>query len=131
MEYSFPRYLLSKQSVDDRALNRVVLDALRANLPAEPVRIIEVGAGIGTMLARLVRGNIVRRRNMFWWTRCPRTRTSRGRGFRNGQPKQAWAWKEASRIRFGCSTTRGRSASASSARTSSISSKEKMRPPTC
>ena len=61
MEYSFPRYLLSKQSVDDRALNRVVLDALRANLPAEPVRIIEVGAGIGTMLARLVRWEIVRK----------------------------------------------------------------------
>ena len=27
MEYSFPRYLLAKQSVDDRALNRIVLDA--------------------------------------------------------------------------------------------------------
>lgn len=61
MKYSFPRYLLSKQSVDDRALNRVVLDALRANLPAEPIRIIEVGAGIGTMLKRLIRWEIVRK----------------------------------------------------------------------
>ena len=59
MEYSFPHYLLSKQSVDDRALNRVVLDALRANLPTEPIRIIEVGAGIGTMLKRLVRWDII------------------------------------------------------------------------
>ena len=59
MEYSFPHYLLSKQSVDDRALNRVVLDALRANLPIEPIRIIEVGAGIGTMLKRLVRWDII------------------------------------------------------------------------
>jgi hypothetical protein len=52
MEYSFPHYLLSKQSVDDRALNRNVLDSLKANLRAAPIRIIEVGAGIGTMLAR-------------------------------------------------------------------------------
>jgi len=59
MEYSFPHYLLSKQSVDDRALNRNVLDSLKSNLPASPIRIIEVGAGIGTMLARLVRWGVV------------------------------------------------------------------------
>lgn len=59
MEYSFPRYLLSKQSVDDRALNRTVLDSLKANLPATPIRIIEVGAGIGTMLTRLLRWELV------------------------------------------------------------------------
>jgi hypothetical protein len=55
MEYSFPHYLLSKQSVDDRALNKTVLDSLKANLPAAPIRIIEIGAGIGTMLTRLLR----------------------------------------------------------------------------
>lgn len=60
MEYSFPHYLLSKQSVDDRALNKDVLSALRANLPREPIRIIEVGAGIGTMLRRLVRWDVIR-----------------------------------------------------------------------
>jgi hypothetical protein len=59
MEYSFPHYLLSKQSVDDRALNRTVLDSLRASLPDTPIRIIEVGAGIGTMLARLLRWDVV------------------------------------------------------------------------
>jgi hypothetical protein len=61
MEYSFPHYLLSKQSVDDRALNKDVLRALKTHLPAEPVRIIEVGGGIGTMLARLIRWEIVRK----------------------------------------------------------------------
>ena len=61
MEYSFPHYLLSKQTVDDRALNKDVLRALQANLPAEPIRIIEVGAGIGTMLARLLRWDIIQR----------------------------------------------------------------------
>ena len=59
MNYSFPHYLLSKQSVDDRALNKDVLSALRANLPQQPIRIIEVGAGIGTMLRRLVRWDVI------------------------------------------------------------------------
>jgi len=61
MEYSFPHYLLSKQSVDDRALNKDVLNALRANLPGQPFRIIEVGAGIGTMLRRLTRWDVIQR----------------------------------------------------------------------
>jgi len=59
MNHSFPRYLLSKQSVDDRALNKDVLAALKANLPEEPLTIIEVGGGIGTMLARLLRWAVV------------------------------------------------------------------------
>lgn len=59
MKYSFPDYLLSKQSVDDRALNKDVLSALKGNLPGGPIRIIEVGAGIGTMLRRLVRWDVV------------------------------------------------------------------------
>ncbi len=63
MEYSFPHYLLSKQSVDDRALNQTVLDSLKANLPSAPIRIIEVGAGIGTMLTRLVRWKLLAKAN--------------------------------------------------------------------
>ena len=63
IDYSFPRYLLSKQSVDDRALNKDVLSALKANLPAEPLTITEVGGGIGTMLARLLRWDIIARAN--------------------------------------------------------------------
>ena len=59
MEYSFPQYLLSKQSVDDRALNKDVLNALKVHLPQQPIRIIEVGAGIGSMLRRAIRWNIV------------------------------------------------------------------------
>jgi hypothetical protein len=59
MEYSFPQYLLSKQSVDDRALNKDVLNALRAYPLPQPLRIIEVGGGIGTMLRRLIRWNVI------------------------------------------------------------------------
>ena len=63
MEYSFPHYLLAKQSVDDRALNRTVLDSLKTNLPTTPIRIIEVGGGIGTMLTRLLRWKLVAKAN--------------------------------------------------------------------
>jgi SAM-dependent methyltransferase len=63
MELSFPRYLLAKQSVDDRALNRVVLADLQNALATWPIgqalRVVEVGAGIGTMLARLLRWGVL------------------------------------------------------------------------
>jgi len=59
MEHSFPHYLLSKQSVDDRALNKDVLSALKTDLPKEPLKIIEVGGGIGTMLARLLCWDVI------------------------------------------------------------------------
>jgi SAM-dependent methyltransferase len=56
--YSFTRYLEAKKSVDDRALHRPTWDALRAALDrgrfAAPLRLLEVGAGIGTMLQRMV-----------------------------------------------------------------------------
>ncbi len=61
MEYSFPHYLLSKQTVDDRALNRGVLEALKTNLPHRPIHIIEIGAGIGNMVARLLSWDVITR----------------------------------------------------------------------
>ena len=53
MDYDFPRYLAAKKTVDDRALNAHVWQTLRQNLPPQP-RILEIGAGIGTMIERLV-----------------------------------------------------------------------------
>jgi SAM-dependent methyltransferase len=54
--YSFTRYLSSKKTVDDRALNRQVFDALRAEISAmnreQPLRVLEIGCGIGTMVER-------------------------------------------------------------------------------
>jgi SAM-dependent methyltransferase len=56
--YSFTRYLAAKKSVDDRALNRHVLETLARSLPIlnskGPLRVLEVGAGIGTMVERLL-----------------------------------------------------------------------------
>jgi len=57
--YSYVRYLHAKRSVDDRALNRAVLEQLRealVTLPATasaPPRVLELGAGVGTMVSRL------------------------------------------------------------------------------
>lgn len=52
---SYASYLAAKKTVDDRSLNRHVLDRLRQELSASgPLRVVEMGAGIGTMLARLV-----------------------------------------------------------------------------
>lgn len=60
MTASFRRYLLAKRTVDDRALDRRTVDTLREQVQARaserdgPFRVLEVGAGIGTMLSRLV-----------------------------------------------------------------------------
>jgi hypothetical protein len=54
----YPRYLAAKKSIDDRALNRHVWETLRqalAQTPGrEPLRILEIGAGIGTMFQRVM-----------------------------------------------------------------------------
>ena len=52
--YSFTRYLASKKSVDDRALNGHVYQTLRRALPHTPLTVLEIGAGIGTMVERLL-----------------------------------------------------------------------------
>jgi SAM-dependent methyltransferase len=54
MSYAYTRYLAAKRSVDDRALNRPVLAELRRLLPPGRPRVLEIGAGLGTMVARLL-----------------------------------------------------------------------------
>ncbi len=57
-EYSFLRYLAAKKDLDDRSLNRHVLETLAGYLlesvRTSPLRVLEVGCGIGTMLERLI-----------------------------------------------------------------------------
>jgi hypothetical protein len=57
--YGYTRYLAAKKSVDDRALNRQVLADLRRLLPAGAPRILEIGAGLGTMVARLLDWQVI------------------------------------------------------------------------
>jgi SAM-dependent methyltransferase len=60
----FQRYLRAKRTVDDRALDRRLLDDLSDRLSARaeagngPLRVLEIGAGIGTMLARFLEWNV-------------------------------------------------------------------------
>lgn len=55
MEYSDVRYLLAKQPVDDRALSRPVLESFGAALRERDCpKLVEIGAGVGTMVCRLV-----------------------------------------------------------------------------
>jgi len=54
MTCEYARYLAAKTTVDDRALNRHVLAELRRLMPAGAPRVLEVGAGLGTMVARLM-----------------------------------------------------------------------------
>jgi hypothetical protein len=59
MSSDYSRYLAAKTSVDDRALNRQVLDELRQLMPSGAPRILEIGAGLGTMVARLLDWGVV------------------------------------------------------------------------
>ena len=60
--YSFTKYLLAKQTVDDRALNHQVwqwlLGWLKTATP-QPLRILELGAGTGAMAERLLRADVL------------------------------------------------------------------------
>jgi SAM-dependent methyltransferase len=59
MTSGYARYLASKTTVDDRALNGHVLAELRRLMPAGAPRVLEVGAGLGTMVARLMDWGVV------------------------------------------------------------------------
>jgi hypothetical protein len=53
------RYLAAKKRLDDRALNRQVLAELRHLLPPGSARVVEVGAGLGTMVARMLEWEVI------------------------------------------------------------------------
>jgi hypothetical protein len=59
MPEDYARYLAAKTTVDDRALNRHVLAELRRLMPAGAPRVLEVGAGLGTMVARLMDWDVI------------------------------------------------------------------------
>jgi SAM-dependent methyltransferase len=63
-DYTYSRYLSAKATVDDRALNKDVVACVRRELARQETpekRIFEVGAGLGTMVARLVDWGLTQR----------------------------------------------------------------------
>ena len=65
LEYSFQRFLEAKKRIDDRALNQRVWESLKTALIGaggrDPVRILEIGGGIGTMLYRMLADGVLSR----------------------------------------------------------------------
>jgi SAM-dependent methyltransferase len=59
MNSGYARYLAAKTTVDDRALNGHVLAELRRLMPVGAPRVLEIGAGLGTMVARLLDWGVV------------------------------------------------------------------------
>src|SRR5215467_2053617 len=59
MTLDYARYLAAKTTVDDRAINRHVLAELGRLMPSGALRVLEVGAGLGTMVARLMDWGLV------------------------------------------------------------------------
>ncbi|MCF6507167.1 class I SAM-dependent methyltransferase [Blastococcus sp. MG754426] len=59
MTYPYTRYLAAKKTVDDRALNSQVLADLRRLVPPGACRVVEIGAGLGTMVARLLERQVL------------------------------------------------------------------------
>jgi len=60
VEYTFPRYLSAKRTVDDRALNHAVWQTLARLVAGQQattrnrLEVLEIGAGIGTMVERVL-----------------------------------------------------------------------------
>lgn len=91
MKYSFTRYLEAKKGIDDRSLNSHVWHALVQRLgkikssPDKPIRILEVGAGIGTMIERMLDAKLL---NFAIYTAIDMSEKNKIRAY---ELMQAWA----------------------------------------
>ncbi len=67
--YDIIDYLAAKKTIDDRSLNRTVWDRLQRALAdqetVEPLRALEIGSGIGTMIERMAAGPLMRRSSLY------------------------------------------------------------------
>lgn len=57
-EFSYPKYLEAKKSIDDRSLNqhvfKTMMKTVKSELTGGVIRILEIGAGTGAMIQRLI-----------------------------------------------------------------------------
>lgn len=60
MEFPASRFYAAKRTVDDRALDKDVFRRLLQEVPQRRLQVLEIGAGLGTMVARLVEWGLLR-----------------------------------------------------------------------
>ncbi len=59
----YKKYLESKKEIDDKSLDKSVFNSLKNKLECETPQILELGSGIGTMIARTVEWNLLEKAN--------------------------------------------------------------------
>ena len=63
--FSYPDYLATKKAIDDQSLNKYVWEAMvdwvkTQQVKKTPLKILEIGAGTGTMIERLLEAQVLR-----------------------------------------------------------------------
>ena len=78
-------YLAAKKSIDDRALNKEVWRTLAQELPhcpeASPLKILEIGAGIGTMFERVIDWGLLKGKVIYTATDSDPLQTAAARAY--------------------------------------------------
>ena len=104
MEYSFQRYLAAKKTVDDRALNGKVWNALEIELDIlqlhRSVNILEVGAGIGTMIQRILDKRMVRKARYKAIDELPENIQYPQGYLKDWAEKEGWEWQSSNEELF-------------------------------
>ncbi|MEZ4615529.1 MAG: hypothetical protein R2867_08450 [Caldilineaceae bacterium] len=91
---NFQRYLAAKKSVDDRALNHHVWMTLHNRLQEkagdEPLRVVEIGAGIGTMVERILERDLLTKAHYTLVDAVSANIAGRAVGYRPGRRRPAF-----------------------------------------
>ena len=106
--FTYGRYLAAKKSIDDRALNHHVWQTLGRSLgqirKGEPMKVLEIGAGIGTMLVRAVERGLLAGPSTYVATDCDAERFRAARTYISQWARQqghslSWSGALAGRLR--------------------------------
>jgi SAM-dependent methyltransferase len=88
-----PQYLAAKKTIDDRALNKEVWQKLTQELArypgTSPLEILEIGAGIGTMIERIIDGGLIKGQVVYTATDSDSIQMAAARDYLTG-----WAERE-------------------------------------
>ena len=95
--FNYVDYLDLKKAVDDRSLNKTVWEKMARWITEginqdRPLRILEIGAGIGTMIERLLEANML--------GQCEYTAVELETGFELAASKRHGSWAERNNCRM-------------------------------